>query len=453
MAQVIDLGLFDRAMSRVRRVFTRVPARRDAAAGPLAEAMEAALSNRGGEHAARLRAADLARDYRGFDDEGRTRFLDLLAARFGRDNEAVDAAIAAARAATGAEREVALAALGAALEPSRLILLRRFAAMPGGLGFLIRLREDARRLGPRNPAFAPLDDDLRQLLALWFDPAMLELVRVDWASPAAFLEKLIAYEAVHAMDGWSDLKRRLADDRRIFALRHPMLPEEPLIFVEVALRRGMPGRIADLIGSDLPVEPADKADTAVFYSISNCQAGLAGVPLGNSLIKQVAARLAGEFRQIETFVTLSPAPGFAAWLKRVAADAAEAERVRGAIGVDPSPLAQAVADGSANPEQLARVAAHYLARERNRNGRALDPVAHFHLGNGARLERVLAGADLSARGLAQGAGVMVNYLYDRPTIEENVDSYAGDGKVALGSQVRRLLKGAAATDLALRASA
>jgi malonyl-CoA decarboxylase len=440
MAQVIDLSLFDRAMSRVRRVFARPAARGDRSEQAYEALIAAATGIKGGEHAARGRAALLARTYAELDDDGRGAILMLLVERFGRDAEAVEAGLAAALEASGAARDAALAALGRTLEPARATLFRRFAAMPEGLGFLIGLRDDVRRLGTARPALGVLDEELRHLLALWFDPAMLELVRVDWSSPAAFLEKLMAYEAVHAMDGWDDLKRRLAPDRRIYALRHPMLAGEPLIFVEVALVEGMPGGISQLIGPSLAVAEADEADTAVFYSISNCQTGLAGVPLGNSLIKQVVERLSNELPGLGTFVTLSPVPGFRRWLKRAGADEEIAARVRETTGIEPAALDDAIEADDASEDQVARMAAHYLARERSSAGRALDPVAHFHLGNGARLERVLTGADPSPRGQAQSAGVMVNYLYDLDTIEANVDAYGAAGTVTLGGQARRLLK-------------
>jgi malonyl-CoA decarboxylase len=269
------------------------------------------------------------------------------------------------------------------------------------------------------------------------------LKRIDWSSPADVLEKIIRYEAVHAIDGWDDLRLRLAPpDRRCFAFFHPQMPNDPLIFVEVALTRGAPEAIAGLLATErAPLEPSE-ADTAVFYSISNTQKGLRGISFGNFLIKQVVEELAREMPNLKTFVTLSPVPGFSAWLDaETAAGGGLLEGMEGreslALVRTPGWQDDEAARAAAGPA-LARAAAVYLLSAKRKNGRPVDPVARFHLGNGASLERINLFADLSENGLRQSHGVMVNYGYDQASIEKNHEAYANDGKIACSAAVRRL---------------
>jgi malonyl-CoA decarboxylase len=298
--------------------------------------------------------------------------------------------------------------------------------------------------GDGHAGLAEVDADLQGLLAAWFNPGFLSLSRIDWNSPAALLEKLVRYERVHRMQGLEDLRRRLAADRRCFAFFHPALPDEPLIFVQVALVDGMADKIQPLIDRAAPIGPVQDADTAIFYSISNCQEGLRGVSLGNFLIKLVVAELQQELPQIRRFATLSPIPGFGAWLAE--------ERARAEGGV----LAQADRellerlDAPGWPEDsgageklrplLLRLCAHYLVREKQRR-RPRDPVARFHLGNGANLERINWLGDPSEKGLREAAGMLVNYRYDPGTIERNHEAYTHTGEVAHAAAVKALLAG------------
>ncbi|MCG8545077.1 MAG: malonyl-CoA decarboxylase [Alphaproteobacteria bacterium] len=424
----------------------------------LREQMQACLEGRGGEVSARARAAALGRTYLGLDELGRERFLRILAGSFDADRSTVDSAIAAVTEAGSAERPRAEAALRAALEPPRMRLLTQFNALPQGVKFLVDLRADLMKFSRRDETLGALDADLRRLLASWFDIGFLDLRQITWDSPATVLEKLIAYEAVHEIHGWEDLKNRLDSDRRCFAFFHPRMPDEPLIFVEVALVDGMAENIAALLDQSAPVvDPARNADTAIFYSISNAQKGLAGISFGGFLIKRVVDLLAAEFSGLKTFATLSPIPNFCRWLERQMSDGvspllpAEAKSIRAATGLEEGveQLRGILASehwfqdekiASALRDPLMRLCAQYLLNEKGRAGRALDPVAHFHLTNGARLERLNWLGDTSKSGLERSAGLMVNYLYELDRIEENHESYTGDGSVTASAAVTRLLK-------------
>jgi malonyl-CoA decarboxylase len=321
------------------------------------------------------------------------------------------------------------------------------------------MRAEILKFLPQEPSLASLERDLKGLLASWFDIGFLELRRIAWdTAPATLLEKLIAYEAVHAIGGWEDLKNRLDSDRRCFAFFHPRMPNEPLIFVEVALTDGLADNVGALLDEAAPVQDSKAADTAIFYSISNAQKGLAGISFGGFLIKRVVDSLAAEFKGLKTFATLSPAPGFLAWLEKAKAEEGsgvflpdEVARLK-AVGLDaekpgtivdllrgPGWSADAMlAETLKDP--LLRICARYLAREKAGEKRALDPVAHFHLTNGARLERLNWLADASPKGFAQSAGIMVNYLYRLGDIEDNHEAYSDRGEVRVSPGVRALLK-------------
>jgi malonyl-CoA decarboxylase len=339
----------------------------------------------------------------------------------------------------------AVHALRRACEAPRHELFRRMNIAPGGTAAIVDLRAQLLALLPEHPELAPVDADLHDLLGGWFNPGFLTFTRIDWNSPAALLEKFLRYERVHRMRALEDLKRRLADDRRCFAFFHPALPQEPLIFVEVALVDGMADRIQPLIDPDATVGDPATADTAIFYSINNCLEGLRGVTLGNFLLKLVAADLARELPTLKTFATLSPIPGFASWLRE---NLGRAEG-NGVVGVDRGQLAALDApDWPEDPESaerlrlpLSRLCARYLAREK-RGGRPRDAVARFHLGNGARLERINWLGDVSPKGLAESFGLLVNYKYDAPTIERNHELYTNNGEIVMSSMVRALLPSA-----------
>jgi malonyl-CoA decarboxylase len=310
---------------------------------------------------------------------------------------------------------------------------------PGGTAMLLELRRELLQEVRSDAALAAVDHDLTHLLGSWFNRGFLELRRIDWHTPAAILEKLIAYEAVHEIHGFPDLKRRLERDRRCFAFFHPALAEEPLIFVEVAFVNELPSDVAPILAMESAVGDPKRARCAVFYSITSCQPGLRGVSFGNFLIKQVAQDLHAELPNLKLFATLSPVPGLRAWARKALQPAAAAS------ADDPrAPLLQAVADGTAFPaptlrEALEGLAAWYLTHEW-REGHAADSVARFHLGNGARLERVNWLADTSAKSLAQSFGLMVNYVYDLGDVERNHEEYMNRHHVVASGAVERLAK-------------
>jgi malonyl-CoA decarboxylase len=423
----------------------------------LREQMRNCLDGRGGEVSARVRAADLGRTYLALDAAGRARFLRILAESFDVDRAEIDACCARLAQASPAERRQAERALRQALEAPRVRLLTQFNALPEGVKFLVDMRAEAMRLAREDAEIAALEQDLKALLAGWFDIGFLELRRIDWESPAALLEKLTLYEAVHEIRGWTDLKNRLAADRRCFAFFHPRMPHEPLIFVEVALVNGMAGNIHTLLDESAPLGDADEADSAIFYSISNCQKGLAGISFGNFLIKRVVDSLKAELPRLKTFATLSPLPGFCAWLEAELASGKDglltATEQRALAALPETANGQGLRELLAAPdwheddelvralrEPLLRLCARYLMVAKTAAGRPRDPVAHFHLSNGARIERLNWAADLSPKGLQQSAGMMINYLYKLSEIEENHERYTDEGRIAASTQLRSLLK-------------
>ena len=396
------------------------------------ERLRDCLAGRGGEVSARARAADLCKAYLQLSPTGRKRYLSILARDFDRDPAAVSRAAEALAKAPPEERRAAETALREALRAPRERLLRQFNTLSGGVKFLVDLRIDLMRFAREDEALAGLESDLKRLLTSWFDIGFLELRRIDWTAPAALLEKLIAYEAVHAIRSWEDLKNRLDSDRRCYAFFHPSMPDEPLIFVEVALVEGLADSIHALLDEEDPVGDATLADTAIFYSISNAQRGLAGIGFGDFLIKRVVDALGAELPNLKTFATLSPVPGFRRWLEANPDDAVADALADPDWWRDP-----AAAEAARGP--VLRAVARYLVRAR-RGSRAADPVAHFHLSNGARMERLNWMADLSENGRAQSAGVMINYLYKRDAIEANHEAYKGAGRIAVSSAVRALAR-------------
>src|SRR5271170_2817791 len=449
-------GVFDRALANLRGAWREIAvsargvlsgaARPDLPADDVArlrQQMLSCLDGRGGEVTVRARAAELGRSYLALNAAGRERFLRLLAVEFDTDHAVVDDCCALVAAALGpAARTAAERALRAALAAPRVTLLRQFNALPEGVKFLVDRRAELIALAGDDPALRGLGDDLRELLANWFDIGFLELRRITWDSPAALLEKLMAYEAVHDIRGWTDLKNRLEADRRCFAFFHPRMPDEPLIFVEVALVNGIAGNIHALLDEGAPIGDPQTADAAIFYSISNCQRGLDGISFGDFLIKRVVDALASELPRLKSFATLSPLPGFRAWLTAEAARhgvllAAEARAVQAlGTGLDDADADRILLrlldrpDWHEDPravaslrEPLLRLGARYLLQARAPSGRALDPVAHFHLTNGARVERLNWLGDVSGKGLQRSAGLMVNYLYRQGDIEANHEAY------------------------------
>lgn len=408
----------------------------------LVTACKELLSERG-EASLRTRAQATLAAYARLNAEEQHQFFQALQKRFAPDARR---ALAAAEAYARDRSSKNLRALTAATEPPRQELLRRLNRAPGGTRAIVSMREallDALRV---DPDLAQVDDDFQHLLSSWFNPGFLQMVRVDWNTPAALLEQLIRHEAVHAIRGWDDLRRRLQDDRRCFAFFHPVLPHAPLIFVEVALLAEMPAAVAPLLDVAGPKAHAHAYRTAVFYGISNCEPGLRGVSLGNFLIKQVALQLADEFAAITQFCTLSPIPGFRRWVDHVASGSASfanhSQKTRDAVH---RLRAHASQDGTANrtdppasQADLELLCATYLAESGKSTGVNSDPVARFHLNNGARLERINPQADLSPKGLAQSFGMMVNYVYDLRQIERNHESFV-EGRVGMSRKIRRLV--------------
>jgi malonyl-CoA decarboxylase len=317
-------------------------------------------------------------------------------------------------------------------EPQWQELFRRLNAAKNGTVRLVRLRQRLLALSDNDNDIARIESGLAALLRAWFNPGFLVLHPIDWSTPASVLEKIIAYEAVHEITSWDALRARLApEDRRCFAFFHPRMPEEPLIFVEVALTDTIPGNIADVLQIDRQITSKDTASTAVFYSISNCQAGLAGISFGNFLIKRVAQELQLEHPQLTTFVTLSPVPGLMRWMRREMPDLAKQ------FAADGRP--DWPADADALEPAFTAAALRYFTRSDRPDGWPNDPVARFHLGNGAILEQINYGADKSPKGMAQSAALMVNYRYNLDVVEANHEAFH-ETKTVLLSPVLKTLK-------------
>jgi malonyl-CoA decarboxylase len=398
----------------------------------LAKLLRTLISERGESSGAVMARRSLAL-YSGLDESGRRLFFDLLARDFSPNPGEV---LAAAEAYHHEPSPANLARLQKVTEPPRQEIFRRMNMAPNGTAALVGLRKVLLDELPAHPHLESLNDDLIHLFGSWFNRGFLELRRIDWGTPASVLEKLINYEAVHEIHGFPDLKRRLEHDRRCFAFFHPALPGEPLVFVEVAFVDELPSSVAPILSTESAVGDPRKARCAVFYSITSCQAGLKGISFGNFLIKQVAQDLHEELPNLRQFATLSPMPGFRAWLRRQPTDEglAAATPVRLAAQEEP-----ARTPGKELRDPLEALAARYLVHEWE-SGHVLDPVARFHLGNGARLERINWLADSSARGLRQSLGMMVNYVYALDEVERNHESYVNRHIVACSPAVERMVR-------------
>jgi len=428
--------------------------------GTQVEAMMAeCLAARHGEVSARQHAAALGELYLTLNATGRQHFLEILASRFSIDREQVRQA---ARRLSE-EKDDALFAqqvrdLQEAVIAPREQLLRQFNALPQGVKFLIDMRADLLGYRQASPDLQSLDTDLKQLLATWFDVGFLRVERITWQSPANLLEKLMDYEAVHAISSWRDLHHRLESDRHCYAFFHPGMPDEPLIFIEVALVKGLATSIQSLLDEARPdVDPA-KADTAIFYSISNTQAGLKGISFGPFLIKKVVDSLRASLPNLKTFATLSPLPGFRQWLDvalakedldEVVALKEALQGVAAQLGVTPTLTAvletlaltdapDAAAESLKGP--MLGFCARYLHERRQKDGVPLDPVARFHLGNGARIEQINWRGDLSEKGLRESYGLMVNYHYRLDEMKQNIEAYSTEKQIASAARVRNLLR-------------
>jgi malonyl-CoA decarboxylase len=430
-------SIADRSRALIKRE-RREPAHERSAG--LIELCEDLLSGRGEASGVALAQEILAR-YGEMTTGPRIAFFESLGRTFGHDQARIDRAIAAWRQSPS---DATAADLHAASEPRRLELFRRLNLAPGGTAALVRMREQLLDAMDHRDDLAVVDNDFVHLFSSWFNRGFLVLRRIDWSTSASILEKIIRYEAVHEIRDWADLRRRIdPPDRRCYAFFHPALVDEPLIFVEVALTRAIPGAIAPILSDKRdPVEPK-RATTAVFYSITNCQRGLTGVTFGHFLIKQVVEEVSRDIPSVGTFVTLSPAPNFAEWLNRERAKSGSAvidDADREALAaLDKDGWWRAPETAERMREPFLRAAAWYYLRARNGRSLPIDAVARFHLGNGARLERLDWLADTSERALKQSYGLMVNYLYDLDYIERNHEAYAQHRAVVAASAVTRLV--------------
>jgi malonyl-CoA decarboxylase len=426
----------DRGRALIQR---REPARKRSV--DLVQLCEDLLSGRGEASGVAL-ARDILARYGALTIGPRIAFFEALESTFGHDRAGIEAAIATWEQSPSPANA---ALLHRATEPKRLELFRRLNLAPGGTAALVRMREQLMDAMDHREDLAAIDRDFVHLFSSWFNRGFLVLRRIDWSTPAVILQKIIRYEAVHEIQDWDDLRRRIdLPDRRCYAFFHPALVDDPLIFVEVALTREIPEAIAPILADKRDVVDPERATTAVFYSITNCQRGLAGVSFGNFLIKQVVEEVSREVGRVSTFVTLSPAPNFAAWLKRErAAPASMAldDDDRAALAALDTPGWWRVAEVADRVrEPLLRAAAWYYVRGRNGRGLPIDSVARFHLGNGARLEQLDWLGDTSERALAQSYGLMVNYLYDPEYIEKNHEAYAQQRIVVAAKSVSKLIR-------------
>ena len=409
-----------------RRVGTPGPP--DSANG-LVALCEELLEHRG-EASGLALASDITKGYLLMSESCRMKFFDLLADKFEVDAQAVLDAAENYRENADLDN---LAAITRAVEAPRQKLFRRLNMAPNGTSTLVAMRGHLLQVLREKPHLKAVDTDLKHLFISWFNKGFLEMRRIDWSSPAMVLEKIIDYEAVHEINGWDDLRSRLREDRRCFAFFHPALENDPLVFVEIALTDDIPGAMAPLLLQEREAAMAERVNTVVFYSISNCHAGLAGISFGNFLIKSVVEELKKEISTLKTFVTLSPVPGFRKWLSKAdlagLVDEGLIDKVKQPVG--------RVVEADVYDAQI-KLCAHYLLREKLGES-PRDPVARFHLGNGARLHRLHGGADLSVKGREQSAGIMVNYLYDLPKIEEYHEAYFDKGIISASRAVSRLL--------------
>ncbi len=383
-----------------------------------------------GEASGLALAEEIAAEYQSLDDDQKRLFMLSLAADFDVNTQQIIDLATRYRDDPSYDN---LESVAHAVEAPRKKLFRRINMAPDGTRRLVELRGDLLQLLPEHPELKGVEADLKHLFAYWFNKGFLELRQIDWNSPAAVLERLIAYEAVHAISGWEDLRGRLRKDRRCFAFFHPAMGDDPIVFVEVALTNHTPEAIGPLISLERePLEPAE-ATTVVFYSISNCHPGLNGISFGNFLIKNVVKLLSDEFSSLHTFLTLSPIPGFTKWLKET--DLTELIDDEAMAGKVLEPLGQVVETDVR--DALMQLCAYYLLHVKS-HGLARDPVARFHLSNGASMHKLHWGADLTLSGRSQSAGMMVNYLYEIQKIEVNHEAYFNQQKINASKEIARL---------------
>ena len=395
-----------------------------------------------GEASAVSLAKQIIATYADLEDDDRHDFFNVLLHDFMPDAEVLHEAIEIYLAYPTPDSHMKMVK---AADSPRQTLFRAINMAPEGTAAIVSMREDLRRFLPKQPNLLPVDSDIVYLLRLWFNRGFLRIERIDWNTPAAILEKLIAYEVVHEIQGWDDLRRRLASDRRFFAFFHPALPDEPLVFVEVALMQGLTNSIDQVLQQEQPTENTQTIpDTAIFYSINNCQPGLIGVSFGDFLIKHVTDELSAELPHIKTFSTLSPIPGFRKWLatttERMPAELPLSDSEHQTLKMldDPEWNTDAAKCAELEPVLLT-LCAHYLLNVRT-GDEPLDPVARFHLRNGARLERINWCGCMSSKGIVQSAGMLVNYVYEPRSVTQNHEAYVNNGTVISSPAVQQLLK-------------
>jgi malonyl-CoA decarboxylase len=472
MANKASSSFINRTLKRVRNRWSEIgsnpkekddlhisPGLTDKELKEIAKLIDQSLTARGGEVSARSIAARIGRAYMTLNNSGKEKFFRLLATQYDVDDKLVSSALLDyQQAGKDSDLPQLRHRLRNILLAPRVKLLTLFNALPEGIKFLVDMRADILALGSESdPDLRKVEKDLKHLLSSWFDVGFLRLMQITWDSPTSLLEKLIEYEAVHEISSWDDLKHRLAEDRRLFAFFHPNMPNEPLIFVNVAFLRGLATNIQTLLDTNAPLENIREADTAIFYSISNAQAGLAGIGFGNFLIKRVVSEVKTGLPQLRQFATLSPIPGFRKWLDSQLADPENdllradekkaIDKLATSLGMKNSlPAILKSASWSQNEKicrvmepALKRLCAVYLTTQHESQRRLLDPVAHFHISNGAIMKQLDWLGNTSTAGMAQSYGMMINYLYALNTIDQNSEHYSNTHEAAVSKEIKQLL--------------
>ena len=383
-------------------------------------------------------ARDITNLYQELSHENKLIFFKKINEKYKPNYEKVDSAV---KLYAQSRDEKSLSKLFIAAEGKRRELFRRMNMAPNGTAIIVALREDLIRILKDNKELSELDNDLRHLFRAWFNPGFLKLAKITWDTKAAVLEKIIKYERVHQIKDMNELKRRLGEDRRFFSYFHPALEDEPIIFVQVALTKGLGKSIQELMK---PTDNEEKSyDTATFYSISNCQEGLSRVTLGNFLIKRVVYEIQEELPHIKNFGTLSPIPGFADWftyleetkIKNILGDLKDQD----AIFLKSQDLKLGDSRIVRNKEAITKLVAHYIVNEKNEKGLPVNDVSRFHLGNGAIVDDIVVNANISETGFKRSYGVMVNYLYELKNIEKNHEEYMNNNKVIVSDKIKKYL--------------
>lgn len=400
--------------------------------------MNECLTPKGGEVSARKNTVSLGNLYLSLSEKGKIKFLQTLAEKFNPDKEKINEKIEEYRENQNSELGYKFEQnLIKILESPRSKILKQFISLPEGLKFIVDMRSDVLKLKSQYKSLNSLENELKSILHSWVDVDLLNLRQITWGSSASLLEKLIKYEAVHEISSWGDLKNRLDSDHLCFAFFHYHIPEEPLIFVEVALMNKIADSIQHLLDESVPSSDPSSASAAIFYSISNTQVGLSGINLGNFLIKRVVEKLSQEFKSVKVYATLSPVPGFTKWLKDQ--DVALLDELN--IKQSSAEILESIKTNIGCVKQsLMRLCAYYLLKVKNSSGNAYDPVAHFHLSNGASIKQLNWMADTSEKGITQSAGIMVNYLYELPKIDNNHENYMVNKVISHSKKVSAMLK-------------